>query len=657
MFRKVLIANRGEIAVRIIRTCRALGIRTVAVYSEADRQALHTMEADEAVLIGPPPAQESYLNIRAILEAARRTGAEALHPGYGLLAENPELAQACQEAGIVFVGPPPQAMRAMADKAAARRLVSSLGIPVIPGYDDHLQRDEDLLRAAQELGFPIMVKAAAGGGGRGMRLVGRLEELPQALESARREAQGAFGDGRLLLERAIAGARHIEVQIAADAHGHVIHLGERDCSLQRRHQKVMEEAPSPSVDEGLRHRLGEAATAIARAIGYRNLGTVEFLVDSQGRFYFLEMNTRLQVEHGVTEMVTGLDLVAMQLAIATGEPLPLHQEDLRIQGHAIECRIYAEDPLRGFLPRSGRIHVFRPPQGENIRHDVGIYEGVEVSPYYDPLLAKVLAWGSDRQQALMRMAWALSHYRLDGVQSNLAFLQAVLRHPAVQTGSVTVDMVEGLDMATLLAPPAEALLALLAALATGALGFHDPWLASGPWRVGGRMHLVMEHAGEELTLEAQREWEGWWTLALGEHKRRARLSSPRPGQVVVEGEGSTYTAQVEALGRGLWVTIGDRSFLFRWPDPARRAATAGPKHRLGHDLRAPLNGTVIRVMAREGDVVQAHQVLVIIEAMKMEHNVEAPVSGRVWRVRCREGQQVEEGQVLIELAPLGGEEP
>ncbi len=657
MFRKVLIANRGEIAVRIIRTCRALGIRTVAVYSEADRQALHTLEADEAVLIGPPPPQESYLNIRAILEAARRTGAEAVHPGYGLLAENPGLAQACQEAGIVFVGPSPQAMRAMADKAAARRLASSLGIPVIPGYDDHLQRDEDLLRAAQELGFPIMVKAAAGGGGRGMRLVGRLEELPQVLESARREAQGAFGDGRLLLERAIAGARHIEVQIAADAHGHAIHLGERDCSLQRRHQKVMEEAPSPSVDEGLRHRLGEAATAIARAIGYHNLGTVEFLVDSQGRFYFLEMNTRLQVEHGVTEMVTGLDLVAMQLRIAAGEPLPLRQEDVRIRGHAIECRIYAEDPLRGFLPRSGRINVFRPPPGENIRHDVGVYEGAEVPPYYDPLLAKVLTWGSDRQQALMRMAWALAHYRLDGVQSNLAFLQAMLHHPAVQKGAVTVDMVEGLDLPSLLAPPAEALMALLAALATGALGFRDPWLALGPWRVGGRVPLFVEHQGEGLALEAQRGWGGWWELALGTRKLRARLSSPRPGQVVVEGEGGTYTAQVEALGRGLWVTMGHRSFLFHWPDPARRAATAGPRDRLGYDLRAPLNGTVIRVMAREGDVVQAHQVMVIIEAMKMEHNVEAPVSGRVWRVHCREGQQVEEGQVLVELAPLGGEEP
>jgi len=655
VYKKVLIANRGEIAARIARTCRALGIRTVAVYSEADRYALHVREADEAVPIGPPPPRESYLNIRAILEAARRTGAEAVHPGYGLLSENPEFAAACQEAGLVFVGPTPQAMRAMADKAAARRLAASLGVPVIPGYDAPAQDDEVMLRAALEVGFPVMVKAAAGGGGRGMRLVTRPEDLPAALQSARREAEGAFGDGRLLLERAITGARHIEVQVVADAHGHVLYLGERECSLQRRHQKVMEEAPSPSVDEGLRHRLGEAATTIARAIGYRNLGTVEFLVDTRGRFYFLEMNTRLQVEHGVTELVTGLDLVALQLAIAAGEPLPLRQEDVSLRGHAIECRIYAEDARHGFLPRSGRLTVFRPPQGEGIRHDVGVYEGAEVPPYYDPLLAKVMAWGGNRGEALARMAWALARYRLDGITSNLAFLQAMLHHPAVQRGEVEVDLVERLDMAALLAPPAEALAALLAAFVTGALGFSDPWLAFGPWRAGGHLSLVMLHEGEGISLEAERGWGGWWDIKVGGRPLRARLSPAGPGRVLVEGEGRSWAAQVEVIGGGVWVTLGDRAFLFHWPDPSRPAAGAQPTRRVSQDLRAPLNGTVVRILAREGDVVQARQVLVVMEAMKMEHTVEAPTPGRVWRVHCREGQRVQEGQVLLELAPLDGE--
>ncbi len=656
MFKKVLIANRGEIAVRIARTCRALGIRTVAVYSEADRQALHVLEADEAVPIGPPPVAQSYLNIEAIIRAAQVTGAEAIHPGYGLLAENPALAQACQEAGLVFVGPSPQAMRAMADKAAARRLAASLGLPVIPGYDDHRQDDLHLLQAAQELGFPLMVKAAAGGGGRGMRLVAHPQDLAPALESARREAASAFGDDRLLLEKALTGARHVEIQVAADAHGNVIHLGERDCSLQRRHQKVMEEAPSPAVDEPLRRRLGEAAVALARAIGYRNLGTVEFLLDPEGRFYFLEMNTRLQVEHGVTELVTGLDLVAMQLAIAAGEPLPLSQEDVRLQGHAVECRIYAEDPRRGFLPRSGRITHFQPPLGEGLRHDVGVYAGAEVPPHHDPLLAKALAWGHHRQEALSRLAWALSHYLLEGVQTNLSFLQAMLAHPAVQEGRVTVDLVEGLDVAALLAPPPQALVALVGALATGALGLPDPWLALGPWRLGGAMALSLEHEGQAYAISAQR-WEGgWWEVQAGPHRRRVRFSCSAVGRIVVEEGGQAWTAEVEPLPGGLLVRLQGRSFPFRWPDPARREVRATASRTPGHELRAPLNGTVVRVLAREGERVQAHQVLVILEAMKMEHNVEAPAPGRVRRLHCREGDQVEEGQLLVELAPLE-EEP
>ncbi|HXG42474.1 MAG TPA: acetyl-CoA carboxylase biotin carboxylase subunit, partial [Dehalococcoidia bacterium] len=503
MFGKLLIANRGEIAVRIIRTCRALGIATVAVYSEADRRALHVLEADEAVPIGPAPVGESYLDIEAIVAAARRAGAEAVHPGYGLLSENADFAEACQRAGLAFVGPPPEAIRLMGDKAAARRLAAAQGVPVVPGYDGDGQEPQALLAEARRLGFPVMVKAAAGGGGRGMRLIEGDEGFLEAVESARREAQRAFGDGRLLLEKAMVGVRHVEVQVLADAHGHYVHLGERDCSLQRRHQKVVEEAPSPAVDEALRRRLGEAALAVARAAGYVNAGTVEFLLDSQGNFYFLEMNTRLQVEHGVTELVTGLDLVALQLLVAAGERLPLRQEDVRLRGHAFQCRIYAEDPLSGYLPCSGTVVAFQPPQGEGIRNDVGTYAGDEVTAYYDPLIAKLLVWGADRREALARMRWALDRYRVEGVRTNLPLLRAVMAHPTMAAGEVTTDFLERrVSVEELVAAPTrEALLAALGAAACGALGQADPWLALGPWRPGGAVALDLEHEGRPWRVE------------------------------------------------------------------------------------------------------------------------------------------------------------
>ena len=442
MFDKILIANRGEIAVRIIRACQELGVSTVAVYSQADREALHTFLADQAVEIGPPPPGESYLNIPRILDAARRTGCQAIHPGYGFLSENPDFAQAVQEAGLVFIGPDPEAMRIMGSKTSARAAMQAAGVPVIPGFQES-QEEAALQAAAQELGFPLLVKAVAGGGGKGMRFVDRPEELPQALESARREAQNAFGDPRIYLEKALRRPRHVEFQILGDRQGHVVHLFERECSVQRRHQKILEETPSPLLDEPLRQAMGQAAVAAAQAVGYVNAGTVEFLVDEEHRFYFLEMNTRLQVEHPVTELVTGVDLVKLQLRIAAGEPIPFRQEDVTQRGHALECRIYAEDPAQDFLPALGRVLGLVEPTGPGVRVDSGITPGDEVSRFYDPMLAKLIVLGQDRADALAKMQAALQGYTILGdVITNIPFLQDVVAHPVFQRGEATTDFVE-----------------------------------------------------------------------------------------------------------------------------------------------------------------------------------------------------------------------
>ncbi|MGD2207734.1 MAG: acetyl-CoA carboxylase biotin carboxylase subunit, partial [Anaerolineae bacterium] len=433
MFCKVLIANRGEIAVRILRACRELGIRTVAVYSEADRRALHVRYANEAYPIGPALARDSYLRIDRILDAARVSGAEAIHPGYGFLAENAEFAAACVEAGVAFIGPPASAIAAMGDKVEARRRMQAAGVPVVPGTDTDLA-DEQILAEAGRVGFPLFIKAAAGGGGKGMRLVKSADQLERALGQARREALKAFGDDRVYLERAVQGARHIEIQILADTHGRVIHLGERECSIQRRHQKLVEEAPSPAVDEDLRGRMGAVAVRAAEAVGYTNAGTVEFLLDRDGSFYFLEMNTRLQVEHPITEAVTGIDIVKEQLRLAAGEPLRYRQADIRVQGHAIECRITAEDPFNSFLPASGRVIRLFQPSGPGVRVDGGIEEGLEVSTYYDSLLAKLVVWGESREAALGRLAGALAEYRVVGLPTSIPFHQWLVSHEAFRRG-------------------------------------------------------------------------------------------------------------------------------------------------------------------------------------------------------------------------------
>ena len=425
MFRKILIANRGEIAVRVIRACRELEIKTVAIYSEADRPSLHVRLADEAYCVGPPPSAQSYLHIERILDVAKASGAEAIHPGYGFLAENPAFASVCEAAGLIFIGPSSQTLTLTGSKTAARRLAQEAGVPTVPGTDRDLS-DEEILTSAPSLGFPLVIKASAGGGGKGMRIVTDLNELPSAIRAARSEGQSSFGDPAIYLEKYLARPRHIEMQILADGEGRVLYLGERECSIQRRHQKVIEEAPSPVVDEHLRRRMGEAAVRIAQACGYRNAGTMEFLVDQDKNFYFLEVNARLQVEHPVTEMVTGLDLVKEQIKIAWGEKLTFRQEDLALRGHALECRIYAEDPFNNFMPSPGKITVLRSPGGPGIREDSGVYEGYEVPIYYDPIIAKLIAWGRDRREAIQRMARALREYVILGIRTSIPFHQRVM---------------------------------------------------------------------------------------------------------------------------------------------------------------------------------------------------------------------------------------
>ncbi|MEW6029512.1 MAG: acetyl-CoA carboxylase biotin carboxylase subunit [Chloroflexota bacterium] len=443
MFKKVLIANRGEIAVRIIRSCRELGVETVAVYSEADRNALHVRYADEAYLLGPAPSRESYLRADKILEIARKSGADAVHPGYGFLAERDDFAQSCEEMGITFIGPKPSAIAAMGDKAEARATVIKAGVPVVPGTEDvGNMRDEDLLGIAPQIGFPLLIKATAGGGGKGMREVKSLEEMPALIKSARREAESSFGDGNVYLEKLVEGARHIEFQIMADGHGNAIYLGERECSLQRRHQKLLEEAPSPFLDEDLRRRMGKVAVKSAQAVDYVNAGTIEFLVDKEKNFYFLEMNTRLQVEHPITEMVTGIDIVMEQLRVARGRQLSYKQENVKMTGAAIECRINAEDPYNNFLPSTGVITQNIIPTGPGVRVDTGVYPGFEITPYYDPMIAKLIVWGESRGQAIQRMRRALEEFRIVGVRTNIPFHQTLMESTRFLGGQYDTRFVE-----------------------------------------------------------------------------------------------------------------------------------------------------------------------------------------------------------------------
>jgi 3-methylcrotonyl-CoA carboxylase alpha subunit len=650
MITRLLIANRGEIAVRIAKTCRALGVETVAIYSDADRSALHVLECDRAIHIGGSAPSESYLNIERIIAAAKESGADALHPGFGLLSENPALAEACAAAGITFVGPSPEVMRLMGDKGEARRIAQANNVPTVPGYDGGDQ--SKLASKAKEIGWPVMIKAAAGGGGRGMRLVETAKAFAEAEESARREAERAFGNGNLILEKAIVGGRHIEIQVMADSHGNVVHLGERDCSTQRRHQKVIEESPSPAVDEALRQKMGGDAVRLASAVGYVNAGTVEFMLAADGEYYFLEMNTRLQVEHGVTELCTGLDLVALQLAVASGEALPFSQADVRSTGHAIECRVYAEDPQKNYLPSPGRITKLRFPHGDGVRNDIGTYEGDEISTFYDPMIAKLLTHGHNRIDAIERMENALSDLVVEGVKTNVLLLRTIITHPVFRSGNVTTDFLDTQLTPEALAdaPPTETLLAALGYLL---LDHHqaDPWLAAGPTGAGGVARVDLEYNGNTHTVLAWRNpGERFaWTADVDGNDHHVRYSLAAADRVLVEHDGKVVPHRVSSTQDGLEVATNDRIFRFAWSKGEKHRPVADG-HR-AHTLTAPMHGLVLKVLAQPGDHVRIHQTLVVIEAMKMEHSIEAPHDGIVKAVHCKEGGRVTEGELLIEVEP------
>ncbi|MEM9462271.1 MAG: biotin carboxylase N-terminal domain-containing protein [Myxococcota bacterium] len=663
--RKLLIANRGEIARRVIRSARDLGIRTVAVFSEADQGAPHVGEADEAVRLGPGPASESYLDLARVMDAVRRTGADALHPGYGFLSENGDLARACTEAGVTFVGPPEAAVRLMGDKVQAKRRMIEAGVPTAPGYTGEAQDEATLRAEAERVGLPLLVKAVAGGGGRGMRVVRSLGELGSAVASARSEAEHAFGRGDVFLERLVEGARHVEIQVFADSHGHVIHLGERECSVQRRHQKIIEEAPSPAVDEALRARMGEAAVAAARAIAYEGAGTVEFLLTGEGQFYFLEMNTRLQVEHPVTEMVTGLDLVELQLRVAEGEPLPITQDEVTLTGHAIEARIYAEDPYAGFAPQLGRIAAWRPRRGKGLRVDDGVASGSVISPYYDSMVAKLIAYGDTREQARRRLTAAVRDGVLLGPGSNRTFLLALLDDPRFASAQVTTDTIDRWLAEEPPARPSPSALgwAVAAVLHSGLAarypeGHTQPW----PWRSAGEpaWPVVLREHEDTRTLRVAHHGEGRFAVkgaaaddAASDGVVELRVIAPDDAQIVVEHEGVLRRLAWACLDDGVALDEQGRAFSFHEPPPRTSTDEAD-----GGDgaVKAPIGGRVLSRLVAEGDTVEPGQTLLVIEAMKMEHRVPAPIAGRVERLSVAEGDQVAAGQVVAQLAAEPKEE-
>ena len=621
MFRTLLIANRGEIACRIVRTARRLGIRTIAVYSDADRGALHTRVADAAVRIGPPPARESYLDIDALLAAAHESGAEAIHPGYGFLSQSAELAERCARGGVVFVGPGAAAIRAMGVKDQAKTLMMRAGVPVVPGYLGEQQDEKTLIAEAKRIGFPLLVKAIAGGGGKGMRIVRAANELTAASASARGEAERAFGDGRLMLERYVERARHVEVQVIADRHGNCLHLLERDCSLQRRYQKVIEEAPAPLLSQALRTRLHEAAVAAARAIGYENAGTVEFVVDGEECF-FLEMNTRLQVEHPVTEAILGLDLVEWQLRVAGGEPLPRAQNQIQSNGHAFEARIYAEDPRRGFLPAGGRICELVWP--ENARVDAGIEAGDRVITDYDALLAKLIVHGADRQDALTKLLHSLRQTRIAGVTTNLAALIALANDAEVRQGGVYTRLID--DRGDQLLPARNAQRERAATAAAARLLSVDESTTSSPWRTDA--------------WALQRSREAYVRLVDEEGATHVvRWAANRP----VDADVPDVLCRIEPDRMSVWLD-GEWHHFTRVGDAGDVAAHAGED-----TIRAPMPGIVLALGVEEGDEVRRGQALLVLEAMKMEHTLTASVAGQVAELRVKAGQRVREGDVLLKV--------
>ena len=657
-FRKLLIANRGEVAVRVIRACRELGVTSVAVYSEADENAMHVRLADEAYPVGPASAAESYLNIEKIIAVAKESGAEAVHPGYGFLSENANFARAVEEADLVWIGPPAEVMEKVGDKVRAKELAREADVPTVPGYaGEEDESEERLQEEAEGIGFPVLVKASAGGGGRGMRPVWEPEDFVEAVRGAKREAEASFGEGSVFLEKLVENPRHVEVQIVADQHGNVAHLYERECSIQRRHQKIVEEAPSPALSEDLREKMGDAAVRLAREAGYVNAGTVEFLLEGE-EFYFLEMNARLQVEHPVTELVTGLDLVHVQLAIAAGERLPFSQEEVAApRGAAIEVRVYAEDPYTG-LPSGGRLHAFKPPAGPGIRNDAGVEAGDEVSLDYDPMLAKLIVFGSDRETAVLRLRRALGDYAVLGVTTNLPLLERIAEEPAFAAGETTTGFLEEhglLEEPAPEPPPREALLLAAAGELVGAGESEasrkgDPFEA-GLWRLLGAMRLRYRGVdGEERGIEASRvsghNGRAFGLLLDGEESV-VEVLSVGGGEIRATVDGRVLEGGFAADGRSVEVFVEGAAHTLERPAPpdVEGAAEAGDRA----SLTAPMPGTVVKVLVEEGDEVEEGQTLLVLEAMKMEQSVAAPHAGTIRALPFDEGDRVPGGAVLAEL--------
>jgi 3-methylcrotonyl-CoA carboxylase alpha subunit len=662
VFKKILIANRGEIACRVAATARRMGVRTVAVYSEADANARHVQACDEAVLIGGPAPRDSYLRWERILEAAQATGAEGVHPGYGFLSENEAFAEACARAGLVFIGPPPSAIAAMGSKSAAKALMEKAGVPLVPGYHGDRQDADFLLGEADRIGYPVLIKASAGGGGKGMRRVDRPEDFIAALASCQREAQAAFGDDHVLVERYVTRPRHIEIQVFADTRGDCVYLFERDCSVQRRHQKVLEEAPAPGMSPERRAEMGAAAVAAAKAVGYVGAGTVEFIAeptpDGDLRFYFMEMNTRLQVEHPVTEAITGLDLVEWQLRVAAGEPLPLKQEQLRVTGHAIEARICAENPEANFLPATGALQVARWPRHVSfergaVRLDAGFGEGDEISPYYDSMIAKLIVWGEDRAQALARLDAALADTHIMGLQTNVAFLRRVVRSRSFSDADLDTALIER-ERAALFGAPGPALELAAAGVVAHALSADqqledaDPWSRRDGWRLhgGARRRFDLEIGGTHHAVLLHRLHDGALRLQIGERQWPLQVAPLGGDRHDITLGGQRLRLAVYAQGEQLAVFAPEASALVREIDPIAHAGDAGAE---GGRLTAPMPGKLVAFLAQPGDTVQRGQPLAVMEAMKMEHTITAPRDGRVTELLYGVGDQVPEGGELLRL--------
>jgi len=670
MFTKILIANRGEIACRVAATARRMGIKTVAVYSEADANAKHVAVCDEAVLIGPAAAKESYLRGDKIIAVAKATGAQAIHPGYGFLSENAEFADACAEAGLVFIGPPASAMRAMGSKSAAKQLMEKANVPLVPGYHGE-QQDADFLHAqADKIGYPVLLKASAGGGGKGMRVIENSAQFKDALASCKREAISSFGDDKVLAEKYLQRPRHIEIQVFADTLGNCIYLFERDCSVQRRHQKVLEEAPAPGMSAERRAAMGEAAVAAARAVGYVGAGTVEFIANQDGTFYFMEMNTRLQVEHPVTEMITGTDLVEWQLRVAAGEPLPKQQHELAINGHAIEARIYAENPEKGFLPSIGTLRHLGTPGAVTfelggdaaapaaVRIDSGVREGDAISPFYDPMIAKLIVWGADRKQALARMAQALAQYQIVGLAANIAFLKRLVEGQAFATADLDTGLIERNHdslfpaaqpaPATALALAAAALLAdeSRAAAAPAAANAADPWGMATGWRMNQSYARKLSFADEHTAYDTFVTYRAkdWLFSASSAAPQTLSLAAHNGNDYSIKlGEQATH-GTVLRDGDTFHVFANGAHYQLAWNDPM---AHAGETESEGGRLTAPMPGKVVAVLASKGQEVKKGEPLVIMEAMKMEHTIAAPHDGVVDDILYGVGDQVADGAPLL----------